>query len=217
MKGYHHRRSSLPFRGTEGSFAVVDVIAGKIVEVSPRFDPSGTTWLTASRCMRNPVPTHADGSKEGERLILADESRGRSRRMPAVRFDWYARALAEPARKRMTDIERWKGDARGRSRATAWRDLVFTVAAAPGPTVAEQTRASLAQISANLAEAGTDRTRLLSATVYLADIANKVQMDAEWCEWIGDSANWPQRACVQADLAPGTLVEITVVAARPPG
>ena len=40
-------------------------------------------------------------------------------------------------------------------------------------------------------------------------------MDAEWCEWIGDTANWPQRACVQAALAPGTLVEITVVAARP--
>ena len=114
------------------------------------------------------------------------------------------------------DIERWPGDARGRSRATAWRDLVFTVATAPGPTVGEQTRASLAQISASLGEAGTDHTRLLSATVYLTDIANKAQMDAAWCEWIGDSANWPQRACVQADLAPGTLVEITVVAARPP-
>ena len=115
----------------------------------------------------------------------------------------------------MTDIERWSGDARGRSRASAWRDLVFTVATAPGPTVAAQTRASLAQISANLAEAGTDRTRLLSATVYLTDIANKAEMDAEWCEWIGEAANWPQRACVQAALAPGTLVEITVVAVRP--
>ena len=115
----------------------------------------------------------------------------------------------------MTDIERWRGDAPGRSRTSAWRDLVFTVATAPGVSVAEQTRASLAQISANLAEAGTDRTRLLSATVYLTDIANKAEMDAEWCEWIGDAENWPQRACVQAALAPGTLVEITVVAVRP--
>ena len=115
----------------------------------------------------------------------------------------------------MADIERWQGDARGRSRATAWRDLVFTVATAPGDTVAEQTRASLAQLSRNLAEAGSDNTGLLSATVYLTDIANKAEMDAEWCEWIGDAANWPQRACVQADLAPGTLVEITVVAVRP--
>ena len=115
----------------------------------------------------------------------------------------------------MTNIERWQGDARGRSRTSAWRDLVFTVATAPGASVAEQTRASLAQISANLAEAGTDPTRLLSATVYLTDIAAKAEMDAEWCEWIGEAANWPQRACVQAALAPGTLVEITVVAARP--
>ena len=112
------------------------------------------------------------------------------------------------------DIERWQGDARGRSRTSAWRDLVFTVATAPGASVAEQTRASLAQISANLAEAGTDRSRLLSATVYLTDIASKAEMDAEWCEWIGEAANWPQRACVQAALAPGTLVEITVVAVR---
>ena len=115
----------------------------------------------------------------------------------------------------MMDIERWPGDARGRCRATAWRDLVFTVATASGATVAEQTRASLAQISANLSDAGTDNTRLLSATVYLTDIANKAEMDAKWCEWIGESTNWPQRACVQAALAPGTLVEITVVAARP--
>ncbi len=115
----------------------------------------------------------------------------------------------------MANIERWRGDARGRSRTSAWRDLVFTVATAPGATVVEQTRASLAQISANLAEAGTDNSRLLSATVYLTDIANKAEMDVEWCDWIGDAANWPQRACVQAALAPGTLVEITVVAVRP--
>ena len=112
------------------------------------------------------------------------------------------------------DIERWPGDARGRCRATAWRDLVFTVATANGASVAEQTRASLAAIDGNLAAAGSDRSRLLSSTVYLTDIANKAQMDAVWCDWIGDASNWPQRACVQADLAPGTLVEITVVATR---
>ena len=114
----------------------------------------------------------------------------------------------------MPNIERWPGDAGGRSRATAWRDLVFTVATAPGASVADQTRASLARISKSLAEAGTDNTRLLSATVYLTDIAHKAEMDAEWCQWIGGPESWPQRACVQAALAPGTLVEITVIAAR---
>ena len=114
----------------------------------------------------------------------------------------------------MPDVERWPGDARGRSRTTAWRDLVFTVATAPGASVGEQTRASLERVTKNLAEAGADHTRLLSATVYLTDIAHKAEMDAEWREWIGGPEHWPQRACVQAALAPGTLVEITVIAAR---
>ena len=111
-------------------------------------------------------------------------------------------------------IERWRGDARGRCRATAWGELVFTVGTAPGASLAEQTRATLAAIDANLADAGSDRSRLLSATVYLTDIGGKAEMDAVWCEWIGGPENWPQRACVQAALAPGTLVEITVIGTR---
>ena len=113
-------------------------------------------------------------------------------------------------------IQRWHGQAAGRCRTTAWRDLVFTVATAEaaGPSVAAQTRESLAIIQRNLAEAGSSPARLLSATVYLEDIASKSEMDTVWCEWIGPPENWPQRACVQAALAPGTLVEITVIAAR---
>ena len=105
----------------------------------------------------------------------------------------------------------------GRSRAVAFDNLVFTVATAPGPTsVQEQTVQVLARIEQNLATAGSDKTRLLSATVYLADIASKAAMDAAWNDWIGPH-NWPQRACVQAGLAPGVLVEMTVIAARQSG
>ena len=111
-------------------------------------------------------------------------------------------------------IERFSGDAAGRSRASAWQDLVFTVATAHGATLTEQTRNALAALDRNLADAGSARARLLSATVYLTDIAGKAEMDAVWCDWVGPPANWPQRACVQAALAPGTLVEITVIAAR---
>jgi enamine deaminase RidA (YjgF/YER057c/UK114 family) len=116
----------------------------------------------------------------------------------------------------MTDssIQRWPGDARGRCRATAFGSLVFTVATAAGDTVRAQTAASLSAIASNLAEAGSSRERLLSATVYLTNIASKAEMDEVWCEWVGPPENWPQRACVQAQLAPGTLVEITVIAAR---
>jgi enamine deaminase RidA (YjgF/YER057c/UK114 family) len=96
----------------------------------------------------------------------------------------------------------------------AFGDLVFTVATAAGvPSIQEQTRQVLARIDQNLADAGSDKTRLLSATVYLTDIASKAAMDEVWNEWIGPE-NWPQRACVQVGLTPGVLVEIAVVAAR---
>lgn len=112
-------------------------------------------------------------------------------------------------------IERFSGQAEGRSRAVRHGGLVYTVATAPGPgtDVAEQTRQSLALLDRNLGDAGSSREHLISATVYLTDIAEKAAMDAVWCEWIGGPQNWPQRACVQAQLAPNTLVEITVVAA----
>jgi len=112
------------------------------------------------------------------------------------------------------NIQRFPGSAAGRSRAVAFGDLVFTVATAAGPTsIQEQTRQVLERIDQNLADAGSDKSRLLSATVYLIDIASKAAMDEVWNEWIGPE-NWPQRACVQVGLTPGALVEITVVAAR---
>ena len=111
-------------------------------------------------------------------------------------------------------IERFAGSARGRNRAVAWDRLVFTVATAPSKAgIAVQTRETLARIDRNLADAGSDKTRLLSATVYITDMASKEAMDAEWNAWIGPD-NWPQRACVQVGLAADTLVEITVVAVR---
>ena len=116
---------------------------------------------------------------------------------------------------RMT-IQRFPGDAPGRSHAVAFDDLVFTVATAPDSTsLQEQTSQVLARIEQNLADAGSDKTRLLSATVYLADIARKAEMDEVWNVWIGPE-HWPQRACVQVGLSPGVLVEITVIAARLP-
>jgi enamine deaminase RidA (YjgF/YER057c/UK114 family) len=84
------------------------------------------------------------------------------------------------------------------------------------PDVHAQTVAALAEIDLVLSELGTDRTRLLSATIYLPRIALKEDMDRAWCDWVGDDpSNWPQRACVEAGLAPGTLVEIVVLAACP--
>ena len=96
-------------------------------------------------------------------------------------------------------------------------DLVFLagqVARGGGSTVGEQTRQVLSQIDALLAEAGTDKTRLLQVTIYLADIKTAPEMNKVWLEWV-DLANAPTRATVEAALVtPDLLIEIVAVAAR---
>jgi len=114
----------------------------------------------------------------------------------------------------MAAIERSSGTARGRCPTVACGNLVWTVATAAGDDVAAQTRAALARIEESLRSAGTDKHRIVEATVYLTDMATKAAMDAVWCDWIPDDG-WPCRACVGAELAPGDLVEIKVLAARP--
>jgi enamine deaminase RidA (YjgF/YER057c/UK114 family) len=116
----------------------------------------------------------------------------------------------------MTDTKRWPSGAPGRSRTVRHGDTVYTVAnarrvAAP---FADQVLESLALLDAHLAEAGSARSRLLSIQVLLADIAQRAEFDRHWLAWIGDDpAHWPQRACYQAALAPGLLIELIAVAA----
>ena len=114
-------------------------------------------------------------------------------------------------------IARVGGTAAGRSSASAWRDLAWAVATAADKNagVYEQTRSTLALIDRHLAGCGTDKTRLLTATVYIARMSDKPEMDRAWTEWIGaDPAHWPQRACVGTQLEGDTLVEVAVTAAR---
>ncbi|MBE7202750.1 MAG: RidA family protein [Parafilimonas terrae] len=76
-----------------------------------------------------------------------------------------------------------------------------------------QTRETLAKIDALLAEAGTDKTRILSAQIWLADMGGAPTMNAVWEGWMPDG-HAPARATVGAPLAsPRHLVEIKVVAA----
>lgn len=81
-------------------------------------------------------------------------------------------------------------------------------------SVAEQTREVLDQIDALLAEAGSDKTRLLSVIIYLPDIADFAAMNEVWDAWV-EPGHAPARACVEARLAsPDLRVEMSVVAAR---
>ena len=103
------------------------------------------------------------------------------------------------------------------SQAVIHGDTVYVagqVAADPATDVAGQTKQVLAGIDALLAEAGTDKTRLLSANIYLADIGTFAQMNSVWDEWV-PPGHTPARATVEARLAsPVYKVEIQVVAAR---
>jgi enamine deaminase RidA (YjgF/YER057c/UK114 family) len=91
--------------------------------------------------------------------------------------------------------------------------LAGQVADDPVPSVAEQTRQVLARIDRLLAEAGTDKSKLLSANIWLADISRFEEMNAAWDEWVAPG-HTPARATVQSTLArPANLVEIMVVAA----
>ncbi len=81
------------------------------------------------------------------------------------------------------------------------------------PPVREQTQQVLARIDALLAEAGTSKSRLLTAQVLLADVAEFDEMNAVWERWI-DPAHPPARTTCGAVLAhPNVRVEITVTAA----
>ena len=111
-------------------------------------------------------------------------------------------------------ITRFRGSARGRNRCVEHAGIVYAVATAEGTDIQEQTRRTLAHLDESLSMAGSDKTRILSAQIFLADMDQKAPMDEVWNDWIGpDWQNWPQRACVGAPLAPGTLVEIILTAA----
>ena len=80
--------------------------------------------------------------------------------------------------------------------------------------VYEQTRDVLGQIDAHLAAAGSDKSRLLSVSIWLPDITTFSEMNRAWDEWV-DKGNLPARATVEARLAsPAYKVEIAAIAAR---
>ena len=84
---------------------------------------------------------------------------------------------------------------------------------AVGKSVKEQTKNILDQIDATLKEAGTDKTRILKANIWLTDIKTWAEMNEAWDAWVTPGQT-PARATVEAKLAgPGLDVEIMVEAA----
>lgn len=112
-------------------------------------------------------------------------------------------------------IKRFTGTTSTRSRAVAHGGIIYAVATAKDKSGAlyAQTKDALAQIDATLADADSDKSRILRTTVYITDMSQKPEMDRAWDEWV-DRENPPQRACIGVTLWDKDLVEILVTAVQ---
>jgi len=103
------------------------------------------------------------------------------------------------------------------SQAVIHNDIVYLSGQVDGTAedVVGQTKNVLAKVDKYLEEAGTDKSKLLTSTIWLKDIERDfVEFNRVWCEWI-DKNNKPVRATTEASLAaPNMLVEIQVTAAK---
>ena len=82
-----------------------------------------------------------------------------------------------------------------------------------GKSVTQQTKEILQEIDKTLKQAGTDKTKLITANIWLAKITTAAEMNAVWDKWVS-KGNTPARATVEAKLVdPGFTVEIMVTAA----
>ena len=113
------------------------------------------------------------------------------------------------------DIKRFETGPR-MSQAVTHNGIVYLAGQVgePGHDVAEQTRQALAEVDRLLALAGSDKTRILSAQIWLADMADFANMNAVWDAWVAPG-NAPARATGESKLAaPEYFVEVIVVAVQ---
>ncbi len=103
------------------------------------------------------------------------------------------------------------------SRAVVHGDRVYLAGLTAGDTsqdVKGQTKQILDKINSYLAQAGTSKSSLLSANLWIKDMALFADMNSVWNAWV-DPENPPARACVKAEMArPEVMVEIMVTAAK---
>lgn len=114
----------------------------------------------------------------------------------------------------MADIERI-GTGRRMSQAAAYGGLVWLAGqcGTAGDSIAAQTREALTKVDRLLLEAGSDKTRILATTIWLANIDDYDEMNAVWDAWIPEGFA-PTRACGESRLGgSGYGVEIICVAA----
>ena len=90
--------------------------------------------------------------------------------------------------------------------------LAGQVAADAGADITVQTQQVLEKIDTLLAEAGSDKSKILSAQIWIASMGHFAQMNEVWDAWVS-SGHAPARACIEARLAsPNLLVEVGIIA-----
>ncbi len=103
------------------------------------------------------------------------------------------------------------------SKATEVNGMVFTAGVIPADLAGDceaQTAEVLKEIDRILALCGTDKSKVVQATVWLNDIRHRDAMNKAWSAWLG-GRDAPARACVEAKLIdPRMLVEISVIAVK---
>jgi len=125
----------------------------------------------------------------------------------------------EPGSPTITESAIAKGDLPIISYVTVRKDTVYLAGVTAGPDhlgdVKDQTRQVLDRIDRLLHLAGTDKSKLLTAQVWLTDMAHFADHNTIWNGWV-DARNPPVRACLLSPrlVLPGLLVEIMVTAAR---
>jgi enamine deaminase RidA (YjgF/YER057c/UK114 family) len=117
----------------------------------------------------------------------------------------------------MSNITRHESGPR-MSQAVVHGDMVYTAGQValrvPGQSVTAQTKDILAKIDDLLATGGSDKSKILTASIWLSDISTFAEMNAVWDAWVSPG-NAPARACVESRLAaPDYTVEIQVTAVR---
>jgi enamine deaminase RidA (YjgF/YER057c/UK114 family) len=122
-------------------------------------------------------------------------------------------------RKMSTEIVRGPTPGPGRSTWVKYNGLVWTVGipgkgkGGPDVDIVEQTKLTLSNIDERLAQAGTDKTRILEATVFLTNMEDFKGMDSEWQAWLPEGIGASRATVCAAALANGDKVEIKVTVA----
>ena len=114
----------------------------------------------------------------------------------------------------MTDVERFEFRDRLHLAVVHENTIYLTgQVGTPGTSIGQQTQQALERIDRLLAKAGSDKTRILQATIWLDDMHSFEEFNEVWDDWVS-SSDAPARSTGQVGMFPGIKVEITVVAAR---